>query len=161
MARHALAGAWMDDAAALTTSVSDSADVARAARSAAALLTAAADVRALPDQGGSCRCGGVPCGFSVVAAPLRHDLCALAADLGAATAQTSAQAPPDLHAAAQRVLDALADIGPAVYWCRRLRHPVGGCWFGIGGDSAGCAALLRLSHRLDEAPRGVVVRLSR
>ncbi|HVM12953.1 MAG TPA: hypothetical protein VM287_01300 [Egibacteraceae bacterium] len=49
---------------------------------------------------------------------------------------------------ADAYLDALSDAAGAVYFCRRVEHASGGCWFSAEGPEADvCGRVLAVGHR--------------
>ncbi|HWB72018.1 MAG TPA: hypothetical protein VG452_07355 [Egibacteraceae bacterium] len=107
----------------------------------------AALARALVDQP-CCAADGEGCQLDDV--PGGRQACELLADLARLV-------PPDaaVHASrtgrelARRYLQAIRDASGAVYFCRRVEHACGRCWFSPEGPGADvCAAVLAVSHRL-------------
>jgi hypothetical protein len=41
---------------------------------------------------------------------------------------------------------ALVEAIPAIYYCRKLQHPYGRCWFGAEGSRGGCGHVLAIAH---------------
>jgi hypothetical protein len=83
---------------------------------------------------------------------------AAAADLAGELARVLPCPPqPDRTAAGRplaQYLDALRDAAQAVYYCRRVQHAAGGCWFSIQGPRHDvCGRILVTAHLLDAAPQ--------
>lgn len=79
---------------------------------------------------------------------------AAAADLAGELARVLPSPPgqPDLEAApVAAYLHALGDAARAVYYCRRVQHPAGGCWFSVQGPQHDvCGRILVTAHILGE-----------
>jgi hypothetical protein len=142
---------WLRNAAALTIGPAVNSPIdpltegAATAADLASLATALHGAR--HDSQDGCACGSDPCHLS--GGRGGADACDLAAAL-AASAPEGAPAPAGGSAdLADRYLRALRDAAPAVYYCRRVLHPSGRCWFSTGGPDADlCGRVLSLSHRL-------------
>jgi hypothetical protein len=110
--------------------------VAEGKAAAATLTRLAAELReAWPAaDGGACACGRGPCRLT------KHTGGTLACELAtqlAASAPAAARRPrPDLADPVARYLQAVREVATAVYYCRRVQHPSGRCWFSIQGPRA-------------------------
>lgn len=75
--------------------------------------------------------------------------CALAVELAALA---PAEAPAVTADPGQAYLGALRDAAASVYYCRRIAHPSGTCFFsGTGPHADGCGRVLAVAHRLGSA----------
>ena len=105
--------------------------------------TAVARARAHPSEE-RCGCAGPDCPLAGVSGGA--EACRLALDLAERAPACSLQIPPapDIP---QRYLDALREAAGAVYFCRRVQHAGGRCWFSTAGpDDDLCGRVLAAAH---------------
>jgi hypothetical protein len=84
--------------------------------------------------------------------PDAQEAAALARMLATTAPGPAAQEPApaaDRAAMARAYLEALREAADAVYYCRKVQHPAGSCWFSVAGPEADvCGRVLALTHRL-------------
>lgn len=92
------------------------------------------------------RCGGPRCPFRDHAEA--ELLCGLVPRLAALDVAALIGRGDDLSEVGASFVEAMAEAGDTVRWCRQTAHPGGACWFRspTGGD---CGEILKLAHRLN------------
>ena len=88
--------------------------------------------------------------------PYADEAAALARELAVVAPGPGRLEPPlpssDRPVAVLAYLQALRDAASAVYYCRRVSHPAGSCWFSVTGPDADvCGRVLALTHCLRAA----------
>jgi hypothetical protein len=139
---------WLRAAGALTIASARTAGdpLAEGAAAAADLGRTAAALVELHGDG----CDHDPC--RLAGRPGGAQACDLAADLAAGVPRSPLPAAGHRRGVtdpATRYLRALRESAGAVYYCRRVEHPTGRCWFSAQGPESGlCGKVLAVSHRL-------------
>lgn len=92
------------------------------------------------------------------AIPRGNQACVLVDELAAAMPGGESDPPVRCaHPAQEYVLayvQALRQASTAVYFCRRIQHPAGSCWFSVHGPAHDlCGRVLSTAHRLGDTNR--------
>lgn len=113
------------------------------------------------EETGSCPCGGARCALADI--PGGQEACRLAGELAWLPVAETREAPPSRagtrpEEVAQLYVQALRNALGAVFYCQRVQHLMGDCWFS-GEDRPGealCARTLAITHVLWSGRRTLI-----